>query len=175
MKRKIVSLILIFACFIVQTTILGAFTFTNIKPNMMLVLIVSFALMHGSRTGIWMGFVSGFLIDLFYGSLFGFNALLFMYIGFVVGKMYQVVFDEDIRVAIFAVCVSDLAYNVIYYIIKFIFGIKYNFFAYFGHIAVPEIIYTLIITIIFYRLFYWINKKLLADEQEEQESPWLLR
>ena len=159
----------------VQTTILGSFTFTNIKPNMMLVLVVSSALMHGSRTGIWMGFVSGFLTDLFYGTLFGFNALLFMYIGFIVGKMYQVFFDEDVRVALLAVGVSDLAYNIIYYIIKFAFGIKYNFFAYFGHIAVPEIIYTLIITVIFYRIFYRINKKLLADEQEEQESPWLLR
>lgn len=175
MRRKIVSLILIFVCFIIQCTFWDLFTFTNIKPNLMLVLVVSFALMHGSRTGMWMGFVSGILLDLFNGTLFGFTALIFLYVGFFVGKMYQVFFDEDVRVAILAVALSDIAYNIIYYIIKFAFGIRYNFFAYLYHIVIPEIIFTLIITVILYRLFYWINKKLIADETEEQESSWLLR
>lgn len=175
MRRKIVSIILIFICLLIQSTLWNLFTFTNIKANILLVLVVSFALMHGSRTGLWMGFISGLLIDVFFGDLFGFNALVFMYIGFLIGKMYQVFFDEDIRVAIVAVGVSDLAYNLIYYLVKFALGRRYNFFAYLGHIIIPELIFTLIVTIIVYKLFYYINKKLKANEQEEQESPWLLR
>ena len=175
MRRKIVTIILIFVCFVIQSTVWNLFTFTNIKPNLMLILVVSFALMHGSRSGICIGFISGLLTDILYGDLFGINALLFMYIGYFVGKMYQVFFDEDIRVALIATGVCDLVYNIIYYIIKFVFGIRYNFFAYFTHIIVPEIIFTLILTVILYRLFYRINKSLLDNEQEENESPWLLR
>ncbi len=175
MRRRIVSIIIIFVCFLIQSTFWNVFTFTTIKPNLMLILIVSFALLHGSRTGMWFGFISGFLTDILYGDLFGFNALLFMYIGYLIGKMYQVFFNEDIRVALVAVGVSDLVYNIIYYVIKFAFGIRYSFPAYLTHIIIPEIIFTLIITVLLYRLFYWINRKLQEDEQEEQESPWLLR
>lgn len=173
MRRKVISIIIIFACFLIQSTFWDIFTFTTTKPNLMLVMIVSFALMHGSRTGMWLGFVSGFLCDILYGDLFGVNALLYMYIGYLVGKMYQVFFDDDIRVALTAIGISDLAYNVIYYIIKFAFGIRYNFPAYLTHIIIPEIIFTLIIAVVFYRLFYFINRKLLEDELEEQDSPWL--
>lgn len=175
MRRKIVSLIIIFVCFLFQSTFWNIITFTNIKPNLMLILVVSFALMHGSRTGIWFGFISGFLSDILYGDLFGVNALLFMLIGYLVGKMYQVFFDDDIRVALLATGIADLAYNVVYYIIKFAFGIRYNFPAYALHIMIPEIIFTLILTVILYRLFYLINRKLLDDELEEQDSPWLLK
>ena len=175
MRRKVVSILLIFICFLFQSTFWNLITFTTIKPNLMLILVVSFALMHGSRTGIWIGFISGFLTDILYGDLFGVNALLFMYIGYLVGKMYQVFFDDDIRVALLAVGFSDLAYNIIYYIIKFAFGIRYNFPAYVVHIIIPEIIFTLILTVLLYRLFYLINRKLLDDELEEQDSPWLLR
>ena len=123
----------------------------------------------------WFGFISGFLSDILYGDLFGVNALLYMYIGFAAGKMYQVFFDDDIRIALTAIGLSDLAYNVIYYVIKFLFGIRYNFPAYLTHIIIPEIIFTLIIAVVFYRLFYFINRKLLQDELEEQDSPWLSR
>lgn len=175
MRRKVVSLILIFVCFLFQSTFWNIFPFTNIKPNLMLILVVSFALMHGSRSGMWIGFISGFLSDILYGDLFGVNALLFLYIGFFIGKMYQVFFDDDIRVALLAVGISDLVYNIIYYIIKFAFGIRYNFPAYATHIMIPEIIFTLIFTVILYRIFYMINRKLQEDELEEQDSPWLLR
>ena len=35
------------------------------------------------------GFFSGLMIDLFYGSLFGFYALLYMYIGYLNGVFLQ--------------------------------------------------------------------------------------
>ena len=175
MRRKVVTLIIIFVCFLIQSTFWNIFTFTNIKPNLMLILIVSFAIMHGSRTGIWIGFISGFLTDILYGTIFGVNALLYMLIGYLVGKMYQVFFDDDIRIILITTGLCDLAYNISYYLIKFAFGIRYRFPAYAVHIIIPEIIFTLIVTVIVYRLFYLINRKLLEDELEEQESPWLLR
>lgn len=175
MRRKVVSILLIFACFLVQSALWHLFTFTTVRPNLMLVLIVSFGLMHGSRSGMLIGFISGILVDLLYGSFFGINALLYMYIGYFIGKAYQVFFDEDIRVAIGAVAICDIIYNMIFYVIKFIFGARYSLGAFLVRIMIPEVIITLIFTVILYRLFFVINKKLLETEQEDQESSWLLR
>lgn len=65
MKRRIVTFILIIACFLVQTTVWNLFTLGTVKPNLLLILTVSMGLMRGKHTGLWVGFISGIIIDLF--------------------------------------------------------------------------------------------------------------
>ena len=57
-------------------------------PNLMLVFVTSIAFIRGDKVGLLTGFVSGFLVDIFFGAILGFYALLFMYIGFFVGKQF---------------------------------------------------------------------------------------
>ena len=71
MKSKIVLFLMIIACFLLQCTVLHMFSIGSITPNLMLILCVSMGLMRGRKSGLWVGFFSGLLIDLFYGSLFG--------------------------------------------------------------------------------------------------------
>ena len=129
--------------------------------------------MHGKRTGLWVGFLCGLSIDLFYSNLFGFYALVYMYIGYLNGLLYKVFFDEDIKVPMILVAVSDLGYNLLFYVIQFAFRMRFDFGAYFQHTILPEMVYTVLLTIIFYRIYFFINKKLVADELEGQQSPWL--
>lgn len=175
MKRKIVTLILILACFLIQTTVWNLFPLGNVKPNLLLCLTVSMGLMRGRHTGLWVGFISGLLIDLFFGTLFGFNALVYMYIGYINGKFYKVFFDEDIKIPMVLVAVSGFAYNIVFYVIQFAFRQRFEFSAYLMHIILPEILYTVLCTLLLYKLFYHINRKLVANELEDRDSPWLLK
>lgn len=72
MKRRIVMFLLVFAVFFLQSTIFQTLSIASITPNLMLVLTVSFALMRGKKEGMFVGFLSGFLTDLFFGSGLGF-------------------------------------------------------------------------------------------------------
>ena len=174
MKRKLVTFLMILACFLVQTTLWNLFPLGNVTPNLLLILTVSMGLMRGRHTGMWVGFISGLIIDMFYGTLFGFNALVYMYIGYINGRFYKVFFDEDIKIPMVMVAVSGFAYNMVFYVIQFLFRQRYAFSAYLTHIILPEILYTVLCTLILYKLFYHINKKLVATELEDRESPWLL-
>ena len=175
MKRKLVTFLMILACFLVQTTLWNLFPLGNVTPNLLLILTVSMGLMRGRHTGMWVGFISGLIIDMFYGTLFGFNALVYMYIGYINGRFYKVFFDEDIKIPIVMVAVSGFAYNMVFYVIQFLFRQRYAFSAYLTHIILPEILYTVLCTLILYKLFYHINKKLVANELEDRDSPWLLK
>ena len=175
MKRKVVTFLLIIACFLIQSTVWPLLPFGTVTPNFLMVLTVSFALMHGSRSGVLTGFVSGLLVDIMYGSLIGMNALLFMLAGYLTGKVYQVFFDDDIKAPLLLVGISQFCYGIIYYIIQFIFGTRHEFGAYMLKAFLPELIYTLIITVLIYWIFYKINKKLQEDETEDDESQWLIR
>ena len=168
-------LILILACFLAQCTVWGMFPAGNVKPNLLLVLTVSFALMRGRKSGMVTGLISGLVMDLYFSSYFGLCGLIYMYIGYFVGGLYKIFFDEDIRMPLLLVAVSDFAYGIIYYVFRLLFRMKFNFPAYQKHIIVPELVYTIATTLVLYRIFYLINRKLAEREREEEESPWLLK
>ena len=82
MKSKIVLFFTIIICFLMQSTVLHLISIGSITPNLLLILCVSMGLMRGRKSGLWTGFFCGLLVDLFYGSVFGFYALIYMYAGF---------------------------------------------------------------------------------------------
>ena len=82
---------------------------------------------------------------------------------------YKVFFDEDIKVPMILVAVSDLGYNLLFYVIQFAFRMRFDFGAYFQHTILPEMVYTVLLTIIFYRIYFFINKTLVEDELEGQQ------
>ena len=172
MRRKLIMVLLILGMFLLQSTVFPALPIP-VTPNLLLILTVSFGFMHGKRSGLWIGFFCGLLIDIFYSNLFGFNALIYMYIGYMNGMLYKVFFDNDIKVPMLLVTVSDLAYNLVYYVFQFAFRERFQFSSYLKQTILPEIIFTLILTILLYHVFYIINKKLMATEMEEQQSLWL--
>lgn len=129
MRRKIILAVLILLTFILQGTIFQTLSIASIAPNLLLILTVSFGFMRGKREGLIIGFFSGLLVDIFYGNMVGFYALLYMYIGFFNGFLYKVFYDEDIKVPMVLVAVSDLAYGVIVYGLQFLLRGRLDFLA----------------------------------------------
>ena len=175
MRRKIVLAVLILVTFLLQTTVFQFLSIASVAPNLLLILTASFGLMRGKKEGLWVGFFCGLAIDLFYGNLFGFYALLYMYMGYMSGFFYKVFYDEDIRVPMVLIAVSDLVYSLLVYVLHFLLRLRLDFLAYLEHIILPEMIYTMILSLVVYRLLYWINRKLTEYEMEGQQSPWLRR
>ena len=62
---------------------------------------------------------------------------------------------------------SDLFYGLISYVLLFLMRARFNFGYYFRHIILPEIVYTIVVTIFLYPLILWINRKL---EDKEKRS-----
>ena len=89
LKRKLVVGLLIFICFLLQCTVFHAFAFGSIVPNLMLILTASFGFMRGEKSGLLIGFFSGLFIDIFFGEVLGFYALLYMYIGYTNGSQFS--------------------------------------------------------------------------------------
>lgn len=171
MRRKIILAVLILLTFILQGTVFQTLSIASIAPNLLLILTVSFGFMRGKREGLFIGFFCGLLVDVFYGNMVGFYALLYMYIGFFNGFLYKVFYDEDVKVPMVLVAVSDLAYGVIVYGLQFLLRGRLNFFGYLRHIIFPEMVYTVLITVIFYRIFYRLNHWLADNEWEEPRLP----
>lgn len=167
MKRFFVSLILIILCFLLQTTVFQWLDFGGIVPNLMIVLTASFGFMRGEKTGLLFGFFCGLLVDIFFANVLGLNAMIYMYIGYANGKFNRIFYPEEIKLPLALILVSDLCYGLLYYITMFLMRGRFQFGFYFMNIILPEMVYTIVVTLLLYPLVLWINKKL---EDREQRS-----
>ena len=144
MKRFIVSALLILFCFLLQCTVFHALAFGGIVPNLLIVLTASF--------------------DIFFGNSIGFYSLLYMYIGYMNGKFSAIFYPEDIKLPIILILGSDCFYGLISYVILFLLRSRFDFGYYFAHIILPEIVYTIVVTIFLYPLILGINTALERGE-----------
>ena len=170
MKRFIVSILLIVICFLLQTTVFKGLAFGGIVPNLLIVLTASFGFMRVESTGLLIGFFSGLLADIFFGNVLGLNAMIYMYIGYTNGKFNRLFFPDDIKLPLLLIFLSDLAYGLLYYITLFLMRSRFQIDFYFLHIILPEIVYTLLMTLLLYPLILWINKKLEDSEQRSAKK-----
>lgn len=170
MKRKIVIALLILFCFLLQCTVFRSLTFGGIVPNLLIVLTASFGFMRGEKDGLVIGFFCGLLIDIFFGEVVGFYALLYMYIGYTNGKFNRIFYPEDIKLPIALIIGSDLFYGLTCYILMFLMRTRFNIAYFFRHIILPEIVYTIVITIFLYPIILWINRKLEDNEKRRAKK-----
>ena len=118
MRRKVVVTVIIMICFLLQTTVFQALSFASISPNLLIVAVSSFGFMRGKKEGMFIGFFSGLLIDLFFGDVLGFYALLYMYVGYVNGFFRAIFFQDDIKLPMLLISASDLACNLCIYFFR---------------------------------------------------------
>lgn len=165
MKRKIVTVIFIVAAFLLQSTVFDKLAFANIRPNLMIVVTASLGFMRGEKGGIAVGFVSGLLIDLFWGGLLGFYTLIYTVIGYLNGTFHRMFFDDDIKFPLVLIGVSDLIYSSVGYLCLFMLQGEFIFSYFFGHVMLPELVYTILVTLILYQIILHVNRRLEAEEQ----------
>lgn len=168
MRRFIVSFLLVIVCFVLQGTVFKTIAFGGIIPNLMIVLTASFGFMRGEKSGILFGFFCGLLADIFFGSIIGLYAMIYMYIGYANGKFNMIFYPEDIKLPLVLILVSDFCYGLLCYIVLFLMRGRFDFSYYLIHIIFPEVVYTIVVTLIFYPFLLWINKKLESREQKER-------
>ena len=167
MKSKLVCFLTIIVCFLLQCTVLNLISIGSVTPNLLVVLCVSMGLMRGRKSGLWVGFFSGLLVDLFFGSVFGFYALIYMYIGYLSGYAHRIYYDNDVKVPMALAACAD--------VLQFLLRGRLGIGTYLCRIIIPEMFYTVFITLIVYRLFRHINYRFMNITRKESESIWVLK
>lgn len=165
MRRKVTVFIIIAICYLLQSTLFQTFSFASISPNLMIIIVSAFGFMRGKKEGLFIGFFSGLLIDVFSGGILGFYALLYMYIGYLNGYFRKMFYPEDIKLPMLLIAGSDVAYNLFIYFFLFLFRNRYDFQYYFLNIIIPELVYTMVVTIFLYVIVLKINQRLEIIEK----------
>ena len=167
MRRKIVLAITIIACFLLQCTVFKALSIASISPNLLIVVVASFGFMRGKKEGIFVGFFAGLLLDIMFGTVIGFYALIYMLIGYGNGFFQRVFYDEDIKLPLALIAGSEFLYGMVIYVLLFMLKSDFHFLNYLRHVIMPELVYTILVTLVLYQIILHINRRL---EEEEKRS-----
>ena len=165
MKRKIITFVIIIVCFLLECTLFDKLSFALIKPNLLIIVTSSFGFMRGKKSGMFVGFLCGLLTDLFWGEVLGFYMLIDTLIGYINGFFRRLFYDDDIKLPIGLIGASELVYGLVTYFCLYMLQGDFDFAGYLFDIIMPELVYTILVTLLLYQIILKINKKLEAEEQ----------
>ena len=113
--RFIIIIAELLACYILQTSVLTGLSINNVVPDLLMIVVVAIAYIKGSNAGIIYGFFAGILMDLTYGNLLGYFALIYMFCGFFCG-VAQRFYRKDDNITPLILCASSifLSQSVLY-------------------------------------------------------------
>ena len=160
MKRKVAEIILILLFYLIQVTFGNAIGIGGITPNLLIILPVLFGFFKGRNEGMLVGFLSGVMYDLFFSSLFGFSALVFVYIGYFSGIFYKEYEKVEVLIPLAMIMASDFVFEFLSYIGNFLLHNRLNVDFFLRRFIMPEVVYTLVVALVLYYQAVWI-----ADNQ----------
>ncbi|MCF0129708.1 MAG: rod shape-determining protein MreD [Pseudobutyrivibrio sp.] len=157
MRRVLISAMIIITCFLLQTNIFSKLPMANVTPNIIICVVSAFGFMKGQKKGLMIGFLCGLLLDFYGGSYLGINAFIYMIIGYINGFFKRLFFGEDLRLPLILIGISDIIYGFLVYVLLYLSRKRFSLKQYFSNIMVPELVYTLLVSIFIYFLILKIS------------------
>ena len=137
-----------------ESTLLEYFKAAGVKPDLLLIFVVFWALFHGRAQGAKLGFVTGLLEDLFLGKYIGLNALTKMIVGYLVGTVENKFFKENLFIPVCALFFATIINSFFYLIAAQLAGIERNLSIFVWESTLPTAIYNTCLAPLLYGKFY---------------------
>lgn len=166
--RIIVIGILLIITQVLQSTLFQLMRIGEVAPNFMIILIVSFALLRGSKEGMIIGAIAGIIYDSTFGLILGPTTVAYAFIGWLCGRFNKNFYRENFIIPLFCTLISSILYsgmNILALILRGELQLTY----YLRAIVIPELFYTMALSLILYQFTYFINEKIEKSEKRSSK------
>lgn len=106
--------LLLFVAALLQSTLLVRMEVANVKPDLVLILVIIGTLIYGAKNGVVWAFVGGLALDLLSSGPFGISSLALMAAAIVAGPGHRTLSRFNAFVPLTAAALGTLAYGVTY-------------------------------------------------------------
>ena len=168
MKRVVSYAFLILVIFLIQNNLFAASSLIATVPNLLLILVFSFGFIRGSVEGMLIGFFCGLLSDVFFGNIIGLSAMLYAILGYGMGMIGNLYYTDFVNMPLILCLLSTLIYHLGIYVLSFLLAGQRGFGAYLSRVALPELLYTGLMTLILYPLLRRAER--LIEKWETKKS-----
>lgn len=161
MKRRVLVLtLLIYSTCLMQSTILDYIEIIGIRPNLLLVVAISVAIVREDMEPAFVGLACGLGMDILIGRTLGWYGMCLFLVCFSIGLINPKLYKENPLIPIFFVFFSSITVESLYYMINFfIRGYKDITFM-ITRIILPESFYNATIALIIHPIVLLVFKRL---------------
>ncbi|MFW6007354.1 MAG: rod shape-determining protein MreD [Halanaerobiales bacterium] len=158
MKRSYILILILIIMLLLQITVFSFYPMTEVKPDLLLVVVVISSLLYGSEVGMKTGFGAGLLQDIFLGRIFGEYTIIKIVIGEITGIIEKKVYKGNLIIPPLIIFITTIIqeFIIILFIQKTVINIHYlNIMIKF---IFPVALYNSIIGLFLYPVFLKIFK-----------------
>jgi rod shape-determining protein MreD len=166
--RYIVLAVGVIVALALESTIFPFLSVAGVKPDLVLIIVIFFALLNGGRSGAALGFFAGLLEDLLIGRFIGINALSKMLTGLVVGQMEGKVYRENVLVPLIFTYAGTVFCEIVFLLLGLLVQMNIPFWGGLARVGIPVALYNACLVPLSYGKFYhsstrgWLKNKQAA-------------
>lgn len=143
--------------YLLQTSVFSSFQLAGVVPDLLIILVCAVAFMRGKIPAMLTGMLCGLLIDCSYNGVIGLCSLMYMLVGYLAGFSHKIYDENDYTFPLIIVSISELLYNFMYYVFFYLLSGKLNIGYYMYRFMVPRVIYTVLVSLVLYKLLNMCN------------------
>lgn len=111
-----------FFSLILESTLFNEIMIAGVKPDLILIIVILYAIFNGPKEGALIGLFLGLLEDLFLSKYIGINALTKLVVGFLIGSLEKRIYKENFLVPTVALFFGSLIYGLLFIIFSNMLG-----------------------------------------------------
>lgn len=161
---------------LLQTSFFPQFIITAVKPDLILLFVLSVGLLKGYREAVAVGIVSGFIVGIISWNIWGFYILAYALAGFGAGLVPEKVEPDNIVIPLVTGIIGSIAYEIVFSSL----GILTDLFYFSGEDFYKILIFLIWNTVLALPVFYLCKYVLVPPglpidiEEAEKKSSYLM-
>jgi len=164
MARLVTIVLILFSNIIVQSAIFPFIEIYGVKPDTLLILVVSFALLSGNPLSAMTGLIGGILQDILYGHVLGFLGIKYMIIGYIAGLLYKRISRGMVAISVIVSVLASILRGFVLLIYLFLTNAEVPLVYSIFNVLLPEVVYTMILTpLVFYGMIKLYRYKFMNE------------
>ena len=153
----IVPLLVVIA--VVQSTVMSHLTIAGVKPDLMLLVVISWSSLRGAEEGILWGFIAGLSLDLVSGAPFGVSTLAMLIVSFLSGLGEVNIFGTHIALPLTTVFFATIFYDLLFLLLLEVTGWSVVWFESFIKLILPSALLNVALMPVIYWAMRWLHRR----------------
>ncbi|HZK19077.1 MAG TPA: rod shape-determining protein MreD [Clostridia bacterium] len=163
--RSTILLLLLGFVLLIQSTVMDLLSIAGIKPDLVMLIVVSNGFLRGTREGSFFGIIAGLLVDLLTGNYIGHYMLTMMFAGYLAGWFGSRFYKENPGIVLGTVFLCSLAGQLLYYVLLLFLGVYVTPLHALFFVMLPTATYNTLLTPLLYGLFHRSSSRGLLNEK----------
>lgn len=159
-----VTILLLIAIVILQTTAMPHLTILGVKPDLVLLVVISWSLLRGAKEGVIWALVGGIGLDLLSGAPFGTSTVALLVLSLLAGMGELSVFRTHIALPLIATLLATLAYDLFFLLLLHMRGYSIAWADSLIKVVLPSTLLNVLLAPFIYKALYWLHRKTGPEE-----------